>query len=390
MYIPRILDQKVASSLKNKKILFVLGPRQVGKTTLIGEFLKRESGILLNLDIEVDKAKLIAVSHLEPIEAIRQLGAENKMLVIDEAHRYPEIGRIVKGWYDAKVKTKIFLLGSSSLNLLDRAAESLTGRNEKLFLTPLLFKEILRTQSWYTPKTSKFQLKTAFREQIKGLLLGFLAYGSYPETILTDDKENYLSNLASDYLLKDILQSELVKSPGPINRLLLLLAYQIGNEISTNELAVNLSISRQTVERYLDLLERTFVIFRLPSFSRNPRKEIAKGKKIYFWDTGIRNALLKEFSATGMRSDIGNLWENWVVAEFAKKNITLNLHQNLYFWRTRNGSEVDLVVKEKEGLRAFEIKWSAKKKSSRRGFFDRYQVHPKLINQENFIDYVLP
>ena len=378
MYIPRILDQKVANSLKNKKVLFILGPRQVGKTTLVEEFLKKEGGVFLNLDIEVDKAKIIAASHLEPINAIHQLGAKDKILVIDEAHRYPEIGRIVKGWYDAKVGIKIFLLGSSSLNL-----------NEKLFLTPLLFKEILQTQSWYTSKTSKFQLKTAFKKQVRGLLLNILTYGSYPETILTGDKENYLLNLASDYLLKDILQSDLVKSPEPINRLLLLLAYQIGNEVSTNELAVNLGISRQTVERYLDLLERTFVIFRLHSFSRNPRKEIAKSKKIYFWDTGIRNALLKEFTVTDLRSDIGSLWENWVVAEFVKKNLTINLHQNLYFWRTKDGSEVDLVVKGKEGLQAFEIKWSAKKKGSRRGFFDRYQVYPELINQENFVEYIL-
>lgn len=389
MYIPRILDQKVANSLKNKKVLFILGPRQVGKTTLVEEFLKKEGGVLLNLDIEVDKAKLIAASHLEPINAIHQLGAKDKILVIDEAHRYPEIGRIVKGWYDAKVGIKIFLLGSSSLNLLDKTAESLTGRNEKLFLTPLLFKEILQTQSWYTSKTSKSQLKTAFKKQVRGLLLNLLTYGSYPETILTADKENYLLNLTSDYLLKDILQSDLVKSPEPINRLLLLLAYQVGNEVSTNELAVNLSISRQTVERYLDLLERTFVIFRLPSFSRNPGKEIAKSKKTYFWDTGIRNALLKEFTVTDLRSDIGSLWENWLVAEFVKKNLTLNLRQNLYFWRTKDGSEVDLVIKGKKGLQAFEIKWSAKKKGSRRGFFDRYQVSPKLINQENFVEHIL-
>lgn len=389
MYIPRLLDHKAANSLKNKKIIFILGPRQVGKTTLMEEFLKDHKGALLNLDIAVDAAKLKAASNLSPTEAMRQLGAREKILVIDEAHRYPEVGRIVKGWYDASVPTKIFLLGSSSLNLLDKAAESLTGRNEKLFLTPLLFEEILTNQSWYMPGAPKSQFKTSFRNQIQSLLLNLIVYGSYPETLTTNTKENYLFNLVSDYLLKDILQTELVKSPESVSRLLLLLAHQIGSEVSVNELASNLNLSRQTVDRYLDLLERTFVIFRLPSFSTNPRKEIAKSKKIYFWDTGVRNALLKELNVTDLRSDIGFLWESWIVAEFSKRNLTLGLGQNLYFWRTRDGSEVDLIIKDKRGLQAFEIKWSAKKKSSRMSFFDRYQVEPKLINRDNFVDYIL-
>lgn len=389
MYISRLLDHKVANSLKNRKVIFILGPRQVGKTTLMEEFLKDKEGVLFNLDIAVDAAKLKAASNLAPTEAMRQLGATEKILVIDEAHRYPEIGRIAKGWYDAKVATKLFLLGSSSLNLLDKAAESLTGRNEKFFLTPLLFAEILASQSWYVPEISKHQLKTAFRDQTQSLLLSSIVYGSYPETFTTDTKDSYLFNLVSDYLLKDILQTELVKSPDPINRLLLLLAHQIGSEVSTNELATNLGLSRQTIERYLDLLERTFVIFRLSSFSTNPRKEIAKGKKIYFWDTGVRNALLKELNVTPLRSDIGSLWESWIVAEFAKRNLTLDQHQNLYFWRTRDGSEIDLVIRDKKGLQAFEIKWSAKKKSSRTSFSDRYQVEPKLINRDNFVDFIL-
>lgn len=388
MYIPRLLDQRVTISVKNRKVLFILGPRQVGKTTLIEEFLRKHQGVILNMDITVDKARLEAASHLEPREALKNLGAEG-VLVVDEAHRYPEIGRIVKGWYDAKLPIKIFLLGSSSLNLLDKAAETLTGRNEKLFLTPLLFEEVLRTQSWYSQRTSKKQLLTAFNNQVQSLLLNLLVFGSYPEAFLTKRKEDYLLNLVSDYLLKDILQSDLVKSPEPIKRLLMLLAYQAGSEVSTNELATNLGISRQTVERYLDLLELTFVIFRLPSYSTNPRKEIVKGKKIYFWDTGIRNALLKEFSVSEVRSDIGLLWESWVMAEFAKKNLTLGLYQDLYFWRTRDGSEVDLVIKDSYGLQAYEIKWSAKKRSTRTSFLDRYHVSPKLINRENIVTHLL-
>ena len=390
MYIPRVLDQKVADSLKNKKVIFVLGPRQVGKTTLMEELLKKKDGVFFNLDIEVDRARLVAASSLAPIEAIKQLGAEKKVLVIDEAHRYPKIGRIVKGWFDAKVQTKIFLLGSSSLNLLDKVAENLTGRNEKLFLTPFLFEEVLGIQSWYREEISRLQLKKAFRSQVSSLVLSLIVYGSYPETIVTNNKQNYLLNLTADYLLKDVLQSDLVKSPEPIERLLLLLAYQVGSEVSTNELAKSLGISRQTVDRYLDLLERTFVIFRLPALSTNPRKEVSKSKKIYFWDTGVRNALLKEFNVSALRSDIGALWENWVVTEFAKRNLTFGLHQSLYFWRTRNGSEIDLVIKDVKGhLQAFEIKWSGKKKSIRDSFSNRYQVKPQLLNKDNFVDFLL-
>lgn len=388
MYLSRILDQKIIGSLANRKIIFVLGPRQVGKTTLMEEFLKKQEGLILNLDLEIDKAKLLAASHLDPVSAVKNLGVLNKILVIDEAHRYPEIGRIVKGWYDAGIPVKIFLLGSSSLNLLDKTAENLTGRNEKLFLTPFLFEEILKVQPWYSLSIKLKNLQADFKEQMQSLLLPRLIYGSYPETFLVSEKEKYLVNLTSDYLLKDILQTDLVKQPEAVKRLLLLLAHQVGSEVSVNELANALSLSRQTVEKYLDLLERVFVIFRLPSFSSNPRKEIVKSKKIFFWDTGIRNALLNEFNFSALRSDIGGLWENWVIAEFAKRNLMQGLNQNLYFWRTRDGSEVDLVVKDSKGLKAFEIKWSAKKGSARASFRDKYKILPLLINRENFVKFL--
>jgi len=387
MYIPRILDQKLMAALANRKILFVLGARQVGKTTLLQNLLKKEDGNLLNLDLEVDKNRLLAAASLAPQEAIRTLGG-GKILVIDEAHHLSEVGRITKGWYDAGISTKIILLGSSSLNLLDKAAESLVGRNEKLFLTPLLFEEILNIQSWYNPKFQK-NIGQYFSGQIQALLFNQLVFGSYPEAYLSEKKEDYLINLISDYLLKDILHPNLIKSPETIKKLLLLLAYQVGNEVSVNELASSLGISRPTVEKYLGLLQRVFVIFALPSFSTNPRKEIAKGKKIYFWDTGVRNALLNEFSLSAFRSDIGSLWENWIIAEFAKRNLTFNLYQDLYFWRTKDGSEVDLIIKDKKGLNAYEVKWSAKKHVFKKSFFDRYKIKSKVIHQNNFFKFLL-
>ena len=364
--------------LKSPKVIIVLGARQVGKTTLIQHVFKGSNVELLNFDIEIDKQRFLASSKISPSAAIKSFGMP-RVLVIDEAQRLLETGRIVKGWYDAKIPTKMVLLGSSSLNILSQSAESLAGRNDKLFLTPLLFKEILSFQDWYSSYFSWDKLQRQFSEQIKTILFETLVFGSYPEAVITSEKTQYLTNLVSDYLLKDILQLGLVKNPDVIKRLLMLLAHQVGSEVSVNELANNLSLSRVTIDRYLDLLEQTFVIFRLPAFSTNPRKEIAKSSKIYFWDTGIRNALLNEFSSNPLRPDIGALWENWVVAEAAKENIQMELGKSLYFWRSRAGSEVDLVIKDAGRVRAFEIKWSPRQKAGKKAFRNRYGVDVKMI-----------
>lgn len=377
-YIPRFAQAHFEKLLESSKVVMVLGARQVGKTTLVQHVFKGKNVFFLNLDIEIDKQRFLAASKISPMEAIKSFGMP-EILVVDEAQRLVETGRIIKGWYDAKVPTKMVLLGSSSLNILSQSAESLTGRNVKLFLTPLLFKEILSSQDWYSPVFSWNKLQKQFPEQIKTVLLQTLVFGGYPETVTTSEKSQYLTNLVSDYLLKDILQLGLVKNPDVIKRLLMLLAYQISSEVSVNELANNLNLSRITVDRYLDLLEQTFVIFRLPAFNTNPRKEIAKNSKIYFWDTGVRNALLNELTINPLRSDIGTLWENWVVAEVAKENVQMETKRSLYFWRSRAGSEVDLVVKDGEKIRAFEIKWSTRQKAKTRAFKDRYGVDVKMI-----------
>lgn len=377
-YIPRFAQASFAKLLKSSKVVMILGARQVGKTTLVQHVLKSSNVFFLNFDIDIDKQRFLAASKVAPLDAIKSFGMP-EILVIDEAQRLQETGRIIKGWYDTKIPTKIVLLGSSSLNILGQSAESLTGRNVKLFLTPLMFKEILSFQDWYSPVFSWNKFQKQFSEQIRTLLLQTLVFGSYPEVVITSERTQYLTNLVSDYLLKDILQLGLVKNPDVIKRLLMLLAHQVGSEVSVNELANNLNLSRVTVDRYLDLLEQTFVIFKLPAFSTNPRKEIAKSVKIYFWDTGIRNALLNELNLNPLRSDIGRLWENWVVAEIAKENIQMEARKSLYFWRSRAGSEVDLVVKDDQGIKAFEIKWSARRKGSIRAFRDRYGVDVKLI-----------
>ncbi|MBU4142347.1 MAG: ATP-binding protein [Patescibacteria group bacterium] len=387
MYITRIAENNLKNALNKPKIVIILGARQVGKTTLVKHFLSNQKTVFLNLDIEIEKQRLIAAASLSPADGLKTFGNPD-ILIIDEAQRLAETGRIIKGWYDANLPVKFILLGSSSLNLLNQVSESLTGRNEKIFLPPLLFKEILTFQSWYSSAFSSEQLWQNFSAPIKEMLLQSLIFGNYPEAAATADKQKFLLNLMADYLLKDVLQIGLIKTPELIKRLLMLLAHQIGSEVSVNELANNLNMSRITIERYLELLEQTFVIFRLPAFSSNPRKEIVKSQKIYFWDTGVRNALLNEFSLNPLRSDIGALWENWIISELAKINLLNDQRRNFYFWRSRAGSEVDLIIKENEKLSAYETKWQKKSLSSKTAFTSLYKTEIELINSDNFLKFL--
>lgn len=378
MYIKRIAESLINNFLTTNKVGIITGARQVGKTTLVQHLMAKESTLFLNFDIEVDKARFITASALSPLTALTYLGNPS-VLVIDEAQRLPSTARIIKGWYDAGVKVKFLLLGSSSLDLLDQSAESLTGRNWKLNLPPLLFEETLTTQEWAQPPATDELLAKHCAPQLKAFLMLRMVFGSYPEVVTTTQPEMLLRELNSDYLWKDVLQAGLIKTPSLIKRLLMLLAHQAGSEVSISELATQLQMSRPTVNRYIDLLEETFVIFRLPAFSNNPRKEISKSQKIFFWDTGIRNALLNSFSLDEMRSDIGLLWENWVIAEFAKFNALYGLPATLHFWRTQAQSEVDLVFKQGDHIRAFEIKWSHRR-VNRRAFRNAYGVDVELIH----------
>ena len=387
MYINRITEKLLLDKLNSRKICIILGARQTGKTTLINHLLADGNSMYFNLDIDVDKQRLLSASSLEPDKAIKSLGGK-KHIIIDEAQRLPEIGRITKGWYDSGVDSKIILLGSSSLDLLNQSAESLAGRNEKIYLPPLTFQEIIQDQNWYSPDFSRKAINTHFSDQIGEILKQSIVFGNYPEAVTTERKREYLVNLISDYIFKDVLQFGLIKMTEPINRLLSLLAYQIGSEISVNELSGSLGMARQTIERYLDLLEQTFIIFSLPAFSTNSRKEITKSKKIYFWDTGVRNALLNDFSLYPTRSDIGALWENWVVSEFAKFNMLQGKTYNLYFWRSKAGAEIDLVIKKDDAISAFEVKWK-RGKAPTKVFTKDYGVEIDIItSSQPMIDFI--
>lgn len=382
MYIQRTAERLLNGIFSIEgKVGIVLGARQVGKTTLVRHFAGSKKCVELNFDVETDKARFLSVASLSPTDAFHSLG-EPEIIIFDEAQRVPECSRIVKGWIDKNFPAKILLLGSSSLNLLNQSAESLTGRNLKLSLPPLTFEEIISSRDWFTPNLPEKVLLDKYKSPIHATLLEAMVFGGYPEIVLSSDKVALLRELSSDYLWKDVLAFGLVKTPELLRRLLTLLAHQAGSEVSTNELATQLQMARPTVERYFDLLEQTFVIFRLPSYSSNPRKEISKSRKVFFWDTGIRNALLGDFTLSDSRPDIGSLWENWTIAETAKWNLLAGQNAELFFWRSRSGAEVDLLIRRDGALRAFEIKWGAKK-SCGHAFRDAYQIEPKVISPSN-------
>ena len=387
MYIRRILEDDVLASLKNRKILFLLGARQVGKTTLIEKILETDSGDVLNMDTDIHRQRLLEAAALEPAEAVKALTG-GRVLVIDEAQRVKDIGRITKSWYDAKVKTKIVLLGSSSATLLDLAASELVGRNEKLWLTPLLFGEVLAQQAWWREDLTAARAQEHYAKQVKALLMSRLVAGSYPEAYLTREPAKYLTNLTSDYLLKDIFTKSLVRSPEDVRRLLLELAQETGSTVSVNQLATRLKLSRQTIQRYLELLEGIFVIFKLPAYATDSDKEINKGVKYYFWDTGVKNALLQEWTISETRGDIDKLWENWVIAEIAKQRLTYGRLEDLFFWRSRHGSNVELVVKQGSSINPFTIVYDPDDASRRpsQSFASAYGVTPKTIHRDNVLE----
>ena len=372
MYIAREAEAPFLKTLKSGKIVILTGARQVGKTTLVQHLLASKRVVMLNFDIPFDAARFKAAATLPPVDGLKALG-NPEYLVIDEAQREPETARIVKGWHDSKLPVRIVLLGSSSLNLLSQTTEALTGRNRKLLLPPLTMREALAAESWYNAAYPDTVLDREMAPLFRSFLLKSMVFGGYPEVVSSDEKIPLLCNLAGDYLWKDILQTGMIRTPDQLRRLLKLLAYQIGSEISVNEIAAQLGMARQTVERYLDLLEETFVIFRLTSFSTKPRKEIAKGKKIFFWDTGIRNAILNQFETNDLRPDIGALFENYLISEIMKRNTRCSNPAELFFWRSRGGAEVDLVLKTGDRVRGFEIKWSRNRKKER-SFEAAYKV----------------
>lgn len=361
--------------LEKNDVVVIYGARQVGKTTLVKEYLNtcnKKSAYYTGDDLEFADA----VSKCS-LEVFRKMFTGLSLIVIDEAQKIENIGRAVKLIVDNMDNVKFILTGSSSFDLANKTGETLTGRKTVLTLYPISQKEIVQN-------TSQFRLEKDLPE--------YLIYGSYPAVLTAKtyaDKEEKLRELVNSYLLKDILAFNLVKSSKPIRDLLKLLAFQIGNEVSLNELASSLEIDKNTVARYIDLLEKSFVLFSFGGFSRNLRKEISKSQKYYFYDLGIRNSLIANLNPINLRNDIGQLWENFLVIERIKRNSYSKTYPNYYFWRTYDKKEIDFIEETKGKLNAYEFKWTKNKASTPTEFLNTYKNSSfKLVCQDNYFEFV--
>lgn len=373
--IERRLTNVISSLLTNQKVLLVYGARRVGKTVLIRQVSEKYAGKALFLNGE--DASTEVMFRERTAAHYRQLLSGVDLLIIDEAQNIPEIGKILKLIVDDVENIQVIASGSSSFDLRNQTGEPLVGRSYTFHLSPLSAEE------WLT-QIPAAQLYMDLEER--------LVYGNYPELLSIksfEQKQMYLSELAQSYLLKDILTLDGIKNSSKMYNLLRLVAFQIGSEVSYDELGKHLSLSRNTVEKYLDLLAKTFVIYRLPAYSRNPRKEVSKAGKWYFYDNGIRNAVIGDFRPLAIRQDVGALWESYMISERMKLNDNRHDTSMYYFWRTYNGQEIDLIEERNGELKAFEFKWGDKKPKCPSSFKDNYPDVPfTSVNKSNFIDFV--
>lgn len=375
--IPKLGQNMFSRSLKNQlrqklfqgKAIIVTGARQTGKTTLSMELVNSFKGKtkIFNCDNPTDREML----HDKDLEFLIQLVGEAEIIFIDEGQKVQNIGQTVKLLVDHyRDKKQIVVTGTQ---------ESLTGRKYVYHLFPLSLEEI------YPNK----ELLTVIKE-----LEAFLIYGNYPEVVNKkgfEEKKEILKELTSSYLYKDIFEFQQVKNSNVLTNLLKALAFQIGSEVSYAELARLIGIDKKTVERYVDLLEKNYIIFRLSPYTRNKRKEISKLKKIYFCDVGIRNTIINNFNFLVDRNDVGNLWENFVISERLKYQAYHNIYTNNYFWRTYDGAEVDLVEERDGKLYGYEFKWSKENKKIRQpaGWQEYDRASYQVVSPKDLIGFVL-
>jgi len=345
----RIISKQIENKFFKGKAIIIVGPRQVGKTTLSLNIIKKyykKNIIKFNCDNPSDREML----NNKDIEFLVKIIGKAKIVFIDEGQKVKTIGQTLKLLVDYFGKSKqILVTGSSSFNLIDKTSEALTGRKFVYHLYPLSFEEI-------------FQKKNIL--DFKKELENFMIFGNYPEIVNEQSNEERierLKNLASSYLYKDILEFQNIKNSDVLGKLLKALALQIGSEASYTELANLIGVDKKTIERYVDLLEKNFIIFRLPPYFRNKRKEISKLRKIYFYDIGIRNAIINNFNFFDSRNDQGQLWENLAIIERMKYQEYHKIYANNYFWRAYNRAEVDFIEERGGKLYGFEFKWGRKK-----------------------------
>lgn len=376
MYIPQKQLKNLKNVLAPGKVVVIYGPRRCGKTTLINKFLKGVTSRYLSVNGE----DIITQNYLssQSIEKLLSFVGNSTLFVVDEAQKVKNIGINLKLIVDHIKNIKIIATGSSSFDLARNVGEPLTGRKYTLKLFPIAQLELGNIEN---------------RGQTEANLESRLIYGSYPEIILMKDnsmKERYLKEIISSYLYKDILELEGVKHSNKLTRLLQLIAFQIGKEVSYNELGTQLGMSKNTVERYLDLLEKTFVIFKLTGFSRNLRKEISKNSRYFFIDNGIRNALLNNFNPVDLRNDTGMLWENYLIVERLKKQEYQSIMTNNYFWRTYDRKEIDLIEETGGRIYGYEMKWAQKKINPPKEWLAAYRnATYRVLTKENYLDFIV-
>jgi len=368
--IKRLLENNIKETLFKGKTIILYGARQVGKTTLAKNILNDfgKDGRYLNCEIfSVEQNLNIA----EP-EKLKAFLGNYKVIVLDEAQNLSNTGRILKVITDTLKDMQIIATGSSSFDLANKAAEPMTGRIFTHTLFPLSVLEIKKNSDWLT---------------VDAQLERLLRYGSYPEVFTSNEEtaENKLGELASSYLFRDLLKFEGIKKSSLLKNLLISLALQLGNEVTYNELATKFGVSSLTIQKYIDLLEQGFVIFKLNSFSRNIRKELTKAFKIYFYDNGIRNALINNFNPISLRADVGALWENFCISERIKANSYNNRKVNCYFWRTYDQKEIDYIEEVSGKITGYEMKYSEKPKFKiPKGFCENYDAEVHKIDKSNY------
>jgi hypothetical protein len=368
-----MIERKLRSAINerffNGKAIVLIGARQVGKTTLLKELTNKMSDVFwLNGDDLATRTLLQEVS----VEKYRSLLGARKIMVVDEAQRIENIGLKMKLITDNLPDVQLILTGSSSFDLANRVNEPLTGRKWEYTLFPLSFAEMAEN-------TSPF-------DEIKHLRLR-LVYGYYPDVVThPGDEQEVLKQLTDSYLYKDILEWERVKKSDKLVKLLQSLAFQVGSEVSLSELGQQVDLDKNTVEKYIVLLEQSQVIFRLGSLSRNLRNELKTARKIYFYDNGVRNALINNFNDLSMRDDIGALWENWMISELVKKRHYDRRFVNRYFWRTTQQQEIDYIEEADGHFIAYEFKWNPKKKAKVSQTFLKAYPNTEImtVNPENF------
>lgn len=374
--INRIIFLKILNNLRPGKVIVVLGSRRTGKTVLLDtlkDHLKEDILFLNGEDFTTTE-----LLERRTVQNYKQLLGDKKFLFIDEAQKVPDIGLILKLMVDEIKGLSILITGSSAFDIENKMGEPLTGRRLTFHLFPLSEQEILDYEEASERKDKLYQR---------------LIFGNYPELYLLKDKNAksfYLKELLNSYLLKDILSFDTIKNSKAIFNLLRLISYQLGSEVSLNELAKNLQISKNTVAKYLDLLTKVFILFPLSGYSRNLRKEVVKTSKWYFYDNGIRNAVIADYNPINLRNDIGPLWENYIISERFKFREYNNVYANQYFWRTYDQQEIDLIEEREGKLFAFDIKWKEKKVKPPASFIKAYSDFEfNIISGDNYLNWLM-